>query len=579
MKNSSFPISFEQLMALTGPDHIKKPYAGNVEKTLQWHESAQSLIEKAIASGVVDFQAPARPDGSGALVAWDCAFEEGLPFELLKMSAVMDPKMGPAVEGVPALAQALDHVLSSTSRKSAMDRILSWVKAASPEAIFALDGPSQKPGDGLLRWLSSQKSTVTGSATRQQWEGIVDAAVDKGAHWISPSPESLGSPSLPPNLLDALCERGLGLFEGPENQQIWKVIVDLGQPLLTNLVSSRIESRNVAGAPTEGARFETLKAKFFSGFHGLNSHGAGRRQAGKAEEDRQKVSDYLTSRSDWADLADQSGRSAFFHAVLVNPGIVRNALAKIESESTPEAEKSSWRRALRHRDNKGRNIWFYLLPHSADATMTDNLVSALASVVQSSDDSSGNPWAVQLLTDVGSSLAAFTLPGSQHPPTRLPDIRFKSARADRVVYGDAWSSASNEARERAVAGACRSLFASSWVMKLLPDTPQTLPAKALLKVLSESKSLASSGAHGKMYREMLSEATGEIKATPESFLPVSENLMAKFRKRVEKNLSESSPSGAGFVLECFEVLEQIALRTRLESGLRASEAAPRRPRF
>lgn len=583
MVHHPFPISFEHLVAITDADRDGSDYTSSKrENTPKWEEGAANLIEQAIHAEVVDFQAAVSPNGHGALVSWERGFKAGLPSRLLHLACVRASSLGPTVNGLPAVAQVLDYLFTDSKygysyKENILGRAVNWLKAVPEAELFYLDKPNQPKGSGLLGWFAHKGSNQLYRLSQNEWDELIEVMEGRGAQWLQAPASALASPRLPPNLLQALCCRGLNLLGEENSVPLWSALLDLKQPALTALVSSSLDAQAQGSPSGDMVRFEAAKEEYFAQFIEFKKkrEGVRRRVAGQAEKDRKELLAHLTSRPDWSELADKSGRSALFHAVLANPGIIREALAQATSSSSPDEDRLAWKKALTHTDAQGRNVWFYVLPNSSDATWTDSLVDALRVFVPSSKDTQGNGWAVQLLLEGKGALRTLALPGEKLA-SALPTPDAKQDALLGEMFPMDWDDSSPETKKKALANACVWMVFARHVINSLPVDSLTLPVKALTQLVLSPDGCVEKGGY---YRERFEKMMSQLSNSDRWVLDVHESSLRKMKDWMNQRLKKKPQAVRDAAHDHFSKLEQLALQSRLSSQLPEPTRGRRMGRF
>lgn len=422
-------LTFEQVVSLTvgvSPDSMF-PVSGRLAEGFDNHEEARmALVRQALESRIVRLDEAILDSGEGVLVAWDYAMEKGLPRDVLDRAASLDPSLGPTDRhGRPPFAQVLSR-LAKQPGASAPRRALDWMAASTAQALGWGPGGHAAGGGGLLAWLADPgMERLAERFSPADWDELVGIAKAKGLDWFRPR-ELMER--LPSGLLEALVGGGLDLEAPLGDRPLWQRLLGASRPDLTGLVKAASAAPDALEAADQAdylAGFWPL-SKPLPGPRAYVPRGPGSESVSSANR-RTAILNHLVSRPNWDRIVDGMGRSALFHAVLADPGVLRNILA-LHAQGSP-AERARWARALSHRDREGRNVWFYLLARPDDVTLTARFANQLGQVVGSGLDSQGRGWVFQLLADPAAALEALRLPGN-------PRLHYRSPAPPESIEGE-----------------------------------------------------------------------------------------------------------------------------------------------
>lgn len=431
--------------------------------------------------------------------------------------------------------------------------MVKWVRASSKKEITALDPPEGPEGVGLLQFMFQEHAPASAMLSPKTWTSIIRALRESGVEWVHPGIAQ--HPKIFPRMLEALCQEGLDLFSSWGGVPTWKGLLKLNRPAITRVVESHIES---SGTGVEHAQEQVAIAVYLAKFSKLIDDEVAERRAGLADELRGKVVSHLVSMPGWHEVSDESGRSAFFYAVLANPGVLRHALEK--ARSAPSQEKEQWKSVLTHRDNKGRNIWFYLYARESAPTLTASLLSHLAQFVPSSLDEQGNGLSVQLLMDPEESARALALQGKYSPDRWFSPLPNDEGWPDDILE---WRGADADSRKKALASALSRPRHSFKLLRSVPVDEETAAYKALSWLLYSPELCRSGGAaHGQLQALMK-----KVQESPSCQLSIPLDTMQEYSRKILRDTS-----GDRWIEGVLDDLTRRAIESHLDSSL--PEPAP-----
>lgn len=561
MASSSFPLSFEILVALVASRPGLSGTWHNPDNLLPslppWGEAINELLEKSLESGVLHPVRPVTRKGEGVLVLAERGMGRsgpGLSERVLMGVSKMNEGLGPSVEGKPALFQVLPGFLvKGPTLDDGAARMVKWIRASSKEEITALDPPEGPEGVGLLQFLFQGHAKASALLSPKTWTSIIRALRESDVEWVHPGIAQY--PKISTRMLEALCQEGLDLSSSWKGVSTWQGLLRLNRPAITRVVESHI---GASGAQVEHAQEQVAIAVYLAKFSKLIDDEVAERRAGLADELREKVVSHLVSMPGWHEVSDESGRSAFFHAVLANPGVLRHALVK--AMSAPAQEQEQWKKALTHRDNKGRNIWFYLYARVSAPTLTAALLSRLREIVPSSLDEQGNGLSVQLLMDPEESARALALQGKYSPDRWFSPLPIDEGWPDDILE---WRGADADSRKKALASALSRPSLSFRLLRSVPVDEETAAYKALSWLLYSPELCRSGGAvHGQLQALMK-----KVQGSPSCPLHVPPDIMEEYSRKILRDTS-----GDRWIAGVLDDLTRRAIESHLDSSL--PEPAP-----
>lgn len=562
MNSSNFPLSFEHLAVLVrhGPSFEKFNSSSLPSSLPSWGEAVNKLLEKAMDFGVVEVRRRVGQKGEGVLVVAEKSMgleQPGVCERVLNQAAKENGSLGPLVDGKPPLFQVLPMYLKDkSSLNQGVERISRWIRASSQYEITMLDPPEGPSGVGLLQWMLEEHALASRRIRKESWTRIVRSLKESDVDWVHPGIAQ--QQGIPLKLLEALLEEGLDLKSSWRGVVVWEALLKMDRPHITKMMESQLK---IAGEheDTEALR-QTETASYLADFHSLSDNRHGRRRLGLAKKMRDQVVSHLVSNPKWFDIADYSGRSAFFYALLANPGVLRHALEKAQSEASKDNE--IWRKSLNHRDVKGRGIWFYLWKRKDNPTLTPALLKSLAEVVPDNRDDKGNGILVQMLLDPEDSLKALYLPGDPINGRRLPDVPRDTGWPNMT---EDWEFSNPVDRIKALSAALENYSYTSKIVYQLPLNEETAAYKALSLLLTRASYCQAGGAYYEVFDKIMKRVRMSSSCKMNVSLEKMETFAEIIREKVPKN---------AFIARAVEDLIRVAATTHLDANL--SEAAPSR---
>ena len=568
MKIPVTTLSFEHLVALTtlplSYDWESKGKALDPGAGVPPPQRAQQeLAEIALAAGQVDLYRPLDREGNGLAVVWGRQWRAKLPVALLVGMEKTHPRLGqPNAKGDWPLAvlakEWIGATLDSYQKQPWLPALQHWLENLGPSAWQSWDREGDQPGEGLLRWLGKQPP-VNSSSDATNWNEWVELARTRGVEWTE-AVETVSQINNP-QLQAALVEAGVDLQAtcGPQATPLWRILLDRRRPLLTEAISRIMRETSVAQSPI--AR-ETEVAGYLENFTRVSSSAP---KTKSVSEIRNELLQHLQSRKDWHLVQDSDGRSAFFHALLASPGVLRTALERLVARDASPEEREQWRTALTHRDAKGRNVWFYILGVCRDNTFTEKMVEAVRGIVPSPYDEQGRGWAYQIFNDIPNAQRCWALPGktkSRYDWIPLPE------RKDSLypVFERCAATGLSPVELRDLGATCILNFPCS--QPLLRDYPVQAawvePAHAWFSLLNNMSDL------GKKTLDSLSTEPGAVD------FPLSETSIEKLvNKHLRKNGSVVLDQNMQTQIERFRILARTSLLQQTISPAGPARRGPR----
>lgn len=430
MNKTSFPLDFDTLVALT----TAKVWSSSETKTIPYSQAAINLVRAAVESGVVDCQLPVGDEGHGVVYYWENQLD-GIPGDLLEALGKQDPSLGPVV-GHQSVFQALAlHTL--TDRYYDLEDFLSRWGASAPPAALGVDDPQK--GAHVFSFLGKVAKDKLPCVATETWRNFIQALEERGINWKSPA--YLLAPAFSVNFVEALVEAGVDTTAKVKvNGQVmplWQAWSQKKDPQINEVLARH-------GVVGEEGQDLFVANKYLSDFEQfVVGHGT------PSTQNRDKLWRHLTSRPDWHQVCDESGKSALFYAVQADPGILRYVFDELKSSDTQR--KANAMAALKYHDPRGWGLWFYLLPQAKSNAVTGKLVDQLQSLIGEEATLNGKGWRLAALEDLPSAIRAWTLPGSEKVRATLgKDAGFDKKIWGLDVYRRGWQTPENADGEKLV---------------------------------------------------------------------------------------------------------------------------------
>lgn len=537
-----------------------------------WKEVTLALIERGLDENVMDLNQPINQE-EGLVAIWERQ-AYGLPLAILKKIAKLSSSMGGGNKGGEHtlsvilkrwLGPAGDHMATRPAHLS------NWLSVVGYDELRLWDAPGDLPAAGLLRFFMESGRRQW---TRAGWLPVIESMRGRGIDWTTYH-DVLVNPSNK-KLMGALFDSGLNLKElGQHAGQalpLWTAWLNKKDVFYTGLV-------NAALGENENHQETIQKEVYFTGF--IKASQAARAESKSEIAERTALWKHLKSRQDWTSLEDGFGRSALFHAVLLNPGVLRQMLREIEL-SSPE-RKEDLKKALCHRDRKGRSVWFYLLPNLSDRTLTDKLQTELMEYIPDVLDASGHGWAFQVMKNLEESLEVWRVPGDKKRSSVYFN-EYNRKTGAQVSIMPAWMRARawivpESKREESIRQVARELFFNPYhtcsVMEGWPkDSMCLLAVEVWIALVNQRSDLCKTKEKRSWMDTRLEELSN---AFPAPSLPFTS---AELAQQADVFLSEIKGKDSQMT-QWVSALDRLVRLSSLENNLESPEGAPQavRPRL
>lgn len=558
MSKPSFPIDFSALVALTTASSWSvDPLPGN--KT---HEEASfELIQGALDAGVIEYGRAMDKAGNGAVFLWETQLD-GIPGPMLEQMGKQHATLGPLVNGALPFHAVLNKEASSYSH-SMNEPLVRWVRHAPLSALGVED-----PAQGAVFFSSLQKALKANAAKLELgvFMDVIAALEDRGVDWKSPAQELSSFVSVA--LSEAMVQSGLDVMVtvkvADREMPLWQAWSQSRDPGLDEML---VKHQAVSGEDSSSLEVQ----KYFSHF------GTFRASRATDLKLRDKVWSHLISRDDWHQMCDENGKSALFHAMQVDPGLLRNVLDQLKD---PKKEKNA-RAALAHHDNRGRGLWFYLLPKAKENTVTEKLIGQLIEVIGTDVALSGKGWRLVALEDFQSADRAWRLPGQEKE--RFWGFSLDRAGFDdkisygRHIYTNAWVSPNgDEDVKEAIREALKFVRSSKGILTGIGVNYEWARAAQLWQSLANASGPQWSQNSGKELEKQIESLSN----SPQHF-PLPVPLFHKQLKKMLASFGTKYVREADVAEKACKRFEQLAKRTSMFETLPEVDpvATPRRPRM
>lgn len=558
MSTPSFPIDFSALVALTT---VSSWSSDTLPGNKSHKEASFDLIQAALNAELVDYDRPMDKVGNGAVFLWDTQLD-GIPGPMLEQMGSQHATLGPLVDGVLPFHAVLNKEAASYSY-GMNEPLLRWVRHAPLSALGIGD-----PAQGAVFFSSLQKALRANTAKLELkvFMEVIAALEEREVDWKSPL-QALSS-FVSVALSEAMVKSGLNVMGSvmvaDKEMPLWQAWSQSKNPELDEML---VRHQAVSGEDSSSLEVQ----KYFSHF------GTFKATRSIDLKLRDKVWSHLVSRENWHEMCDENGKSALFHAIQVDPGLLRNVLDQLKDPRKKQGALT----ALTHHDNRGRGLWFYLLPKAKENTVTEKLIGQLIDVIGTDVALSGKGWRLVALEDFQSAERAWRLPGQEKDRFwgfRLDDAGFdEKVFYGRHIYSNAWvSPGGDEDVKEALREALRFVRSSKGILTGIDVNYEWARAAQLWQTLANASGPQWSQAKDKELEKQIENLSN----SPQHF-PLPVPLFHKQLKKMLASFGTKYVREAGVAEKACQLFEQLAKRTSMFETLPQVDAssAPRRPRM